>query len=241
MGEQIMVGSILVEVIFKDIKNVHLSVHPPTGRIRIAAPEHTSLDTLRVYAISKLNWIRKAQAKLQAQERETQREYIDRESHYLWGSRYLLRVNEVERPPSVTLRHNEILLSVRPNSDRAKREEVISAWYREEVRKAVEPIIPQWEKEMAVRVNQLFVQRMKTRWGSCNPHKGNIRLNTELAKKPRNCLEYILVHEMVHLLEPTHNTQYTKLMDQFMPQWRHYRDELNQAPLGYMLSDRRNE
>ena len=234
MSEEINVDGIPVEVVFKGIKNVHLSVHPPTGRIRIAAPEHINLDTIRIYAISKLDWIRKQQAKLQAQQRETQREYIDRESHYLWGSRYLLRVNEVEVPPSVTLLHNEILLSVHPHSDHAKREEVISAWYRVEVRNAVAPLIPNWEKAMGVQVNQLFIQRMKTRWGSCNHHKGNIRLNTELAKKPRICLEYILVHELVHLLEPSHNERFIALMDQFMPQWRHHRDALNQAPLGFV-------
>ena len=234
MPEKITIGDISVDVVFKDIKNVHLSVHPPTGRIRIAAPERTSLDTLRIYAISKLDWIRKEQAKLQSQPRETQREYIERESHYLWGSRYLLRVEEMDAPPSVTVLHNEIVLSVRPNSRRKKREDVMSAWYREEIRKAVEPMRPKWEKVMGVQVNQLFVQRMKTRWGSCNHKKGNIRLNTELAKKPRVCLEYILVHEIVHLLEPSHNERFTMLMDQFMPQWWHYRSELNQAPLGFV-------
>ncbi|MBC8506178.1 MAG: M48 family metallopeptidase [Chloroflexi bacterium] len=237
MPEKITIGDISVDVVFKDIKNVHLSVHPPTGRIRIAAPERTNLDALRIYAISKLDWIRKAQAKIQAQERETQREYIERESHYLWGSRYLLRVNEVEAPPSVTLFHNEILLSVRSKSDRKKREEIMSAWYREEVRKAVTPMISKWEKVIGVKVNRLFVQRMKTRWGSCNHQKGNIRLNTELAKKPRVCLEYILVHEMVHLLESSHNARFTALMDQFMPQWRHYRDDLNRAPLAHAVWD----
>ena len=234
MNTEINVGGISVEVVFKDIKNVHLSVHPPAGRVRIAAPERPSLDTLRIYIISKLEWIRKEQAKLQSQERETQREYIDRESHYLWGKRYLLRVEEVETPPSVTLLHDEILLSVRPKSSYEKRAEVISAWYREEVRSAVAPLIPQFEKTMGVQVNQLFIQRMKTRWGSCNHHKGNIRLNTELAKKPHVCLEYILVHEMVHLLEPSHNERFVGLMDQFMPQWRHHRDELNRSPLGFV-------
>jgi predicted metal-dependent hydrolase len=234
MPEQITIGDLSVDVIFKDIKNVHLSVHPPTGKVRISAPERMSLDTIRVYAISKIDWIRKAQAKLQAQPRETQREYIERESHYLWGSRYLLQVEEVDAPPSVTVLHNEIILSVRPNTDREKRAEIIAAWYRDELRQAVEPLLPQWEKVLGVKVNQLFVQKMKTRWGSCNHQKGNIRLNTELAKKPRICLEYILVHELVHLLEPSHNERFTGLMDQFMPQWRHYRDELNQAPLGFV-------
>lgn len=234
MPEQITIGDLSVDVVFKDIKNVHLSVHPPTGRVRIAAPERMKLDTIRVYAISKIDWIRRAQAKLQSQQRETQRDYIERESHYLWGSRYLLHVEEVDAPPSVTVLHNEIVLSVRPHSDREKREAIMAARYREEVRKTVEPLIPTWEKALGVQVNQLFIQRMKTRWGSCNHQKGNIRLNTELAKKPRICLEYILVHEMVHLLEPSHNARFTTLMDQSMPQWRHYRDELNQAPLGFV-------
>ncbi len=234
MPETITIGDISVDVVFKDIKNVHLSVHPPTGKVRIAAPERMSLDTIRVYAISKIDWIRKAQAKLRKQERETQRQYIERESHYLWGSRYLLRVEEVNAPPSVTVLHSEIVLSVRPNSSQQKREEIIAAWYRDEVRQAVEPLIPKWEKVLGVQVNQLFVQKMKTRWGSCNHHKGNIRLNTELAKKPQICLEYILVHEMMHLLEPSHNERFTTLMDQFMPQWRHYRNQLNQAPLGFV-------
>ena len=198
--KEIKIGDITVDVVFKEIKNVHLSVHPPNGRVRIAVPERMNLDTIRIYAISKIDWIRKEQAKLQAQQRESQREYIDRESHSLWGSRYLLRVEEENIPPSVTLLHTEILLSVRPKSSHAKREAIISAWYREELRNAVTPMIPIWEKELGVKVNQLFIQRMKTRWGSCNHEKGNIRLNTELAKKPRVCLEYILVHELVHLL-----------------------------------------
>ncbi len=237
MTEQLNIGGISVDVIFKDIKNIHLSVHPPTGRIRIAAPARVKLDTIRVYAISKLDWIRKAQAKLLAQERETEREYIDRESHYLWGRRFLLRINEVDAPPSVMLLHSEILLSVRPESNPEKRAEVLSAWYRQAVRDGVKPMIPKWEKVMGVKVNRLFVQRMKTRWGSCNHARGNVRLNTELAKKPKICLEYILVHEMAHLLEASHNERFRRLMDQFMPQWRHHRDELNQAPLGFVEWD----
>ncbi len=234
MTERLSIGDVSVDVVFKDIKNIHLSVHPPTGRIRIAAPARMKLDTIRVYAISKLDWIRKEQGKLLAQERETEREYIDRESHYLWGRRFLLRINEVDAPPSVTLLHSEILLSVRPENNPEKRAEVLSAWYRQAVRDAVKPMIPEWEKMIGVKVNQLFVQRMKTRWGSCNHAKGNIRLNTELAKKPKKCLEYILAHEMVHLLEASHNERFRRLMDQFMPQWRHHRDELNQAPLGFV-------
>jgi predicted metal-dependent hydrolase len=233
MSEQIDIGGISVDVVFKDIKNVHLSVHPPTGRVRIAAPEWMNIDIIRVYAISKLDWIKKQQKKLLEQERETPREYIDRESHYVWGRRYLLKVNEENQAPSVELQHNRMVLTVRLGSGTEKREAVVAAWYREDLRNAAAPLIEKWESIIGVKVNQVFIQRMKTKWGGCNPIKRNIRLNSELAKKPRGCLEYIVVHEMTHLLEPTHNEVFISLMDKFMPQWRHYRDELNRFPLSH--------
>jgi predicted metal-dependent hydrolase len=223
-----------VDVVFKDIKNVHLSVHPPTGRVRISAPRRLSLDTLRVYAISRIDWIRRNQKKFQEQERETKREYPDRESHYVWGRRYLLKVKEENRPPSVELRHNQIVLTVRPGGDMEKREAVLTAWYREQLRNAVTPLIANWEPVLGVKVDRCSVQKMKTKWGSCTPERQTIRLNTELAKKPQECLEYVLVHEMVHLLEPSHNATFVSLMDKFMPQWHHFRDELNRAPLGHV-------
>lgn len=231
---QIDVGGITVDVVFKDIKNIHLSVHPPTGRVRIAAPTRMKLDTIRVYAISKINWIKKHQRKFRAQERETRREYLDRESHYVWGKRYLLKVMEANRVPTVERKHNQLVLTVRPGSEMAKREAVITAWYRDQIRKAVTPLISKWEPVLGVRVGQVMVRRMKTRWGSCTSLKRLIRLNTEMAKKPRECLEYVLVHEMVHLLEPSHNEKFIVMMDEFMPQWRHVRDELNRAPLGHV-------
>jgi predicted metal-dependent hydrolase len=234
MTEQIDVGGIPVEVVFKDIKNLHLSVYPPAGRVRIAAPSRMNLDTIRVYAISKLDWIRKQQVKLQEQQRETQREYLDRESHYIWGKRYLLTVVEVERTPSVILHHSEMELTIRPGSDTAKREEIVSAWYRDELRAAMLPYFEKWETTLSVKANQVIVRRMKTKWGSCNPHTRNIHLNSELAKKPPMCLEYVIVHELMHLLEPTHNQRFVTLMDKFMPEWRHRRDELNRAPLGHV-------
>jgi hypothetical protein len=232
--KQIEVGGIIVDVVFKKIKNVHLSVHPPTGRVRISAPTRIKLDTLRVYAISKINWIKKHQKKFQEQERETRREYLDRESHYVWGRRYLLKVKEANRIPSVELKHNEMILTVRPGAEMAKREAVVTAWYRDQVRDAVMPLIEKWEPLLGVKANRTSIRRMRTRWGSCTPTRRTIRLNTELAKKPRECLEYVIVHELVHLLEPTHNATFTSLMDKFMPQWRHYRDELNRAPLGHV-------
>ena len=194
----------------KDIKNVHLSVHPPTGRVRISAPSRMSLDTIRVFAISKLGWIKQQQRKLREQERETPREYLDRESHYVWGKRYLLKVIESDEPPSVELKHSQMLLRVRPATDEAKKQAIVEEWYREQLKEAVPPLIAKWEPLMGVKVERFFVQRMKTKWGSCNPGAGSIRLNTDLAKKPRECLEYIVVHEMVHLIERHHN-------DRFMP------------------------
>jgi predicted metal-dependent hydrolase len=231
---QIEVGGIIVDMVFKKIKNVHLSVHPPTGRVRISAPAWMKVETLRVYIVSKLDWIRKQQAKLQGQERETRREYIERESHFVWGRRYLLSVNEEERPPFVELKHNRMILTVRPGSSLAKKEMVVSAWYRDELRNVMTPLFAKWEPILGVKSNQIIVRRMKTRWGSCNPRSRNIHLNSELARKPRECLEYVIVHELIHLLEPSHNSRFVSLMDKFMPQWRHLRNDLNHAPLGHV-------
>jgi len=237
MTTQINVGGISVDVVFKNIKNVHLSVHPPSGRVRIAAPTRMKIDTIRVYAISKLDWIKRHQQKLRTQERETPREYLDRESHHVWGRRFLLKVSEADRSPSVELSHNQMILTTRPESTLAKKEVVVAAWYREQLRIALMPLIAKWEPLLGVRINRCFIQRMKTKWGSCNSSRRNIRLNSELAKKPRECLEYILVHEMMHILAPKHNNAFTGLMDKFMPQWRHYRDELNREPLAHETWD----
>jgi predicted metal-dependent hydrolase len=231
MRTRIQLGDIGVDVIRKDIKNVHLSVHPPTGRVRIAAPERMSLDTVRVFAIAKLPWIKKQQRKLREQERESAREYIDRESHYVWGKRYLLKVVEADQPALVELSHGRMVLCVRRGTDKAKRQTLVEEWHREQVRKAVPPLIEKWERLMGVRVRRFFIQRMKTKWGSCNDRAGSIRLNTDLARKPMECLEYIIVHEMVHLLEPTHNARFMALMDQFMPKWQSHREVLNRLPV----------
>ncbi|AWM40245.1 SprT-like family protein [Gemmata obscuriglobus] len=231
MGTQIQLGACTADVSFKSIKNVHLSVHPPAGRVSISAPARMSLDTVRVFALSKLPWIKQQQNRLRAQEREPPREYIDRESHYVWGRRYLMEVSEHEQPPVVALRHKKLVLQVRPGTDEARRRELLDGWYRERVRAAASELIARWEPVLGVKVGRVFVQRMKTRWGSCSPARGNIRLNTELAKKPRPCLEYIIVHEMVHLLEPTHNARFVALMDRFMPHWQARREALNRLPV----------
>jgi predicted metal-dependent hydrolase len=231
MTTQIKLGDIAVDVILKDIKNVHLSVYPPTGRVRISAPSRMSLDTIRAFAISKLAWVKQQQRKLQAQERETPREYLDREGHYVWGRRYLLRVIERDQAPAIVLKHDRMILGVREGTDQAAREAIVAQWYREQIRSLVPELISKWEPILGVRVRRCFVQQMKTKWGSCNPRAGTIRLNTELAKKPKECLEYIVVHEMVHLLEPTHNARFVAFMDQFIPNWQFLRQLLNRLPV----------
>ena len=231
MVAQIELGDMRIEVLRKDIKNLHLSVLPPHGRVRVAAPRQMSLDTIRVFVISKLEWIRRQQRKMDAQEREAPREYLDRESHYVWGRRYLLKRIEEEAAPSVELRHSRLVLQVRPGTDEARSREILEVWYREQIRVAVPSLIAKWEPVMGVKVGRVFVQRMKTRWGSCNPESRSIRLNTDLAKKPPECLEYIMVHEMAHLLEPTHNPRFRSLMNLFMPQSQHLKDELNRLPV----------
>lgn len=231
MRAQVQLGDVVADVVRKEIKNVHLSVHPPTGRVTISAPSHLSLDTIRVFAVSKLGWIRQQQQKLLEQEREAPREYLDRESHYVWGKRFLLRVIEGELAPTVELSHTRLLLRTRPGWDQAKKQELLEAWYREQLKAAIPPLLARWERLMGVKVKRFFVQRMKTKWGSCNPRTRTIRLNTDLAKKPRECLDYIVVHELVHLLEPTHNARFVALMDQFLPKWQGRRQELNRLPV----------
>lgn len=231
MLTHIELGDITVDVVKKDIKNIHLSVYPPTGRVRISAPLRMDLDTIRVFAITKLGWIKNQQKKLCDQERESPREYLNRESHYVWGKRYLLQIVEIDAPPTVELKHNKILLQVRPGANEAKKQSLLEDWYRATLKQAIPSLIAKWEPLIGVKVNRFFAQRMKTKWGSCNPDTKNIRLNTDLAKKPPEYLEYIVVHEMAHLLEPTHGNRFKALMDLFMPKWMFYRTELNRLPV----------
>jgi predicted metal-dependent hydrolase len=231
MVSQIKLGDIPVDVVLKDIKNVHLSVYPPTGRVRISAPKRMSVETIRVFAISKLDWIKRHQARVRQQERESHREYLDRETHYVWGRRFLLKVIEEDVAPDVQLKPRTLLLRVRPGIANGARGAIVAAWYRQILKVAARSLIETWEPRLSVNVTGLFVRQMKTRWGSCNPIAHTIRINTELAKKPKECLEYIVVHEMIHLLERTHNARFYSLLDQFMPQWRHCRDTLNELPL----------
>ena len=233
MVTQLTLGDITIDVLRKNIKNVHLKVHPPTGEVRISAPEQMSLDTIRVFAISKLDWIKRHQRQIRDQEREAPREYRDRESHYVWGKRYLLTVHESEQPPAVKLEHDHLILRVRPGTDTGKRRAIVEAWYREQIKEAVPALLTKWEPVVGEKVERFFVRRMKTKWGTCTPSSASIRLNTELAKKPIECLEYVVVHEMAHLLEPTHNARFAALMDRLIPQWRFERERLNQLPVNH--------
>ena len=231
MRETIHLGEISILVTRKAIKNVHLSVHPPGGRVTLTAPTGTRLEVARAYAISKLAWIRQQQSKLRNQARETPRTFVERESHYLWGRRHLLTVVYRETKPFVSLDHRRITLTVRPGSDAQKRAEVIHEWHKSLLHAAVPPLIETWERKLKVRVAAYFLQRMKTKWGSCNHKAGHIRLNTELVKKPKDLLEYVVVHEMVHLIEPTHSDRFVEMLAEHYPTWREARAELNELPL----------
>lgn len=231
MTETIQLGEISILVTRKAIKNVHLSVHPPDGRVTLAAPTATRLEVARAYAISKLGWIRQQQETLRNQARETPRKFITRESHYLWGRRYLLTVVERDIKPFVTLDHKRITLTVRPGSDHEKRAEVMHEWHKSLLHEVVPSVIGKWEPKLGVKVPAYFLQRMKTKWGSCNHEAGHIRLNTELVKKPKDLLEYVVVHEMVHLLEPTHSERFLSILEEHYPTWREARAELNELPL----------
>jgi predicted metal-dependent hydrolase len=232
MTATIQLGEIAIAVERKDVKHVHLSVHPPSGRVTLVAPRGTRPEVARAYAASKIGWIRDQQAKLRSQARETPRQFVERESHHLWGRRYLLSVREEEAKPSVRLSHRSITLTVRPGSTRAKRESVMQEWHRSLLHEAVPELIRKWEGRLGVKVTGYFLQRMKTKWGGCNRRARNIRLNTELVKKPKDLLEYVVVHEMLHLIEPTHNEKFLTLLSKYYPTWREARAELNEMPLG---------
>lgn len=232
MSETIRLGEIAVAVTRKNIKHVHLSVHPPNGRVTLVAPAGTRLEVARAYAVSRLGWIRAQQARLREQARETPRRYVTRETHYVWGKRHLLTVMERDQKPSVTMDHRRITLTVRPGSDRAKREAVMHDWHKALLHEAVPKLIRKWEPRLDVKVAAYFLQRMKTRWGGCNHAARHIRLNTELVKKPKDLLEYVVVHEMAHLLAPTHSERFVALLNAHYPTWREARAELNELPLG---------
>ena len=228
------VRGIPVEVFRKDIKNFHVGVYPPSGRVRVAAPLRLDDNAIRVAVISRLRWIRRQQAEFERQDRQSQREFVTGESHYFEGRRYRLDVVEFNGRSLVSpLNNSTMMLRIRPGSDRDTREAVLNRWYRDQLRRRLPALLAKWEPKIGVQVGEVRIKKMKTLWGSCNKDARRIWLNLELAKKPVSCLEYIMVHEMVHLKERTHNERFRTLMDQLLPQWRVHRDVLNQAPLAH--------
>lgn len=230
---EIEIADQTVEVIYKEIKNLHLSVHPPAGRVRVAAPTRLDDEAVRLAVVSRLAWIRKQQERLARQVRLSAREMVTGESHYFRGRRYRLTVCEGDVCRVSIARNAVLALQVRPGYDASKRERVLQEWYREELRSDVVRLVEQWAPILEVSKPEVGIKRMKTRWGTCNPKAQRVWLNLELAKKSPMCMEYVLVHEMVHLLEPCHDETFIALMDKLIPQWRLLRDELNRAPLAH--------
>lgn len=232
--DTIQLGDLVIDVELKDIKNIHLSVYPPSGKVRIAAPERMDLDTIRVFAISKLKWIKKQQEAFKNQERETEREYLTRESHYYLGQRYLLKVIQHDSSPKIILKKKEIQMYVRPETTQEKKQEVLDEWYRSELKRIIPPMIENWEEKIGVKSNEYGIKKMRTKWGTCNHDEKRIWLNLELAKKPLECIEYIVVHELLHIIEPSHNQRFISLLDEFMPKWKFFREELNRLPFSHL-------
>lgn len=231
MKTELEIGDVTVDVVFKDIKNVHLSVYPPTGRVRVSAPSAMNLETVRLFALSKIGWIRKNQKKIIAQERETPREFLERESHYLWGNRYLLRIEDHYAKPDVLLGHKTIELNVPRGATLEQKRDLLLNWYRDQLRAASKPVIAQYEAQLGVEVRRFFIQRMRTKWGSSSPAKQSIRLNLDLVRFSPECLRYVILHEMTHFLVPNHNADFVALLDRQMPGWQTIRAKLNYGPL----------
>jgi len=231
--ETITVSNIKIDVVKKDIKNLHLAVYPPTGRVRIAAPLRTDDEAIRLFAVSKLGWIKRHQRTFISQDREVVRELVSGESHYFNGKRFLLHVIEHDSAPKVEVQHKKIELYVRTGSTAKQRATVLNVWFREQLKKQIPELIEKWERAMKVKLSDWGVKQMKTKWGTCNIEARRIWLNLELAKKPSRCLEYIIVHEMVHLLERHHNANFVSLMNKYLPQWKQHKQELNRFPVSH--------
>ncbi|NCC62110.1 MAG: M48 family peptidase [Verrucomicrobiae bacterium] len=229
----INVGGLRVEVVRKSIKNLHMAVYPPEGRVRVAVPLAVDDEAVRLAVISKLGWIKRKQEAFAKQPRQSQRDMVTGESHYFQGRRYRLQVVEGSGFNKVHISGKNIILQIKPGTEREQREALLTRWYRQQLKELIPELLTKWEPVVGAKAREWGVKKMKTRWGSCNTQARRIWLNLELAKKPLSCLEYVLVHELVHLHERHHNDHFRQLMDQFMPQWRSQRELLNSAPLGH--------
>lgn len=226
------IGNLSVEVRRKAIKNLHIIVIPPSGAVRVSAPLKMSDDAVRMAVASRLLWIKKQQRSFENQAREPAREMLSGESHYLWGKRYLLEVLPTRGKHRVEVEHRKIKLFVRPNTDLKNQIAVIETFYRNELKREIAKLLVKWQPQMGVIAKRFGVKKMKTLWGSCNTDTASIWLNLELAKKPPECLEYVVVHELTHLLERHHNARFMAHMDNFLPNWQIIKQRLNDLKLG---------
>ncbi len=231
---KLQLGSIEALIVRKPVKNLHLSVLPPLGRVRVTAPESMKDDSIRTLLATRLPWIKKQQEKFKGQDRQTKREYVSGESYYYFGQRYRLEVVYKEAVPNVSLKgKSKIVLQVRPGSSVEKRSDGMTEWYRSQLHPLADKLMVKWQKKTGVRVNYWGIQRMKTRWGTCNHKRARILLNLELAKKPPACLEYVIVHELLHVIEKKHNENFVNLMEKYIPKWRSIKEELNRSMLSH--------
>ena len=226
-SKNIRISDIDIEVEYKKIKNIHLAVYPPDARVHVSAPDYCNDDDLRAFIISKLAWIKQQQADVLAQERETHREYISGENHYLFGKRYILRVVEVDDVPYIKAEHKYLMMYVRPGATREKRMEVLHEFYREKLHALLTEMFPRWEEKMDIHDFTWSILTMKTQWGSCMQQKRHIRMNLALARVPSECIAYVIVHEMSHLKIRLHNKLFEQMLSLYMPSWRKYRQQLN--------------
>ena len=233
---RITVGNLSIDVVRKDIKNLHLGVYPPNGRVRIATPLKLDDDAVSLFAITKMVWIRKQQLKFETQERQSERKFVSGESHYYKGRRYILNVIYCNATPKVEIRNKtHIDLYVRVGSTTEQREKVLTTWYRKQLKDQVPALIDKWQKIIGVEVDDWGIKKMKTKWGTCTLASRRIWLNLELAKKSEKSLEYIIVHEMIHLLERNHSDRFIAYQDKFMPHWRLYKEDLNRSMLSHEI------
>ena len=234
--ETLTVNNIKIDIVRKKIKNIHLSVHPPLGNVRVSAPEHTNKDMLRLFIVSKIGWIKQNRLKFENQERVSRREFISKENHYLLGKRYLLKVTEGSKKHNVKVTGKKYIeLQIPLCTDTEKRRLIMDKWYRKQLSSILSLFIEKWEKILDVQVKEWYIKKMKTKWGSCNANDKRVWFNPELIKKSLPCIEYIVLHEMVHLIERNHNDRFVGHLNKHMPLWEKHRDELNNSPLYYHL------
>ena len=222
--------NIVVELLLKNIKNIHIRIYPPLGRVRVSAPRRMNLEKIRNFISSKLSWIKEQQSKILSRKWQAPQEYKTGESHYFFGQKYLLEVIEVNKKPHVKIANETLILQVRPRASKKQKQLVLQEFYRLRLKEIAAQMIRKFEVEMKVEVKELGVKKMKTRWGTCNPRAKRIWINLELAKSPLECLEHIVVHEMVHLLARKHDAKFFGYMDQFLPQWKEYKKMLTPDP-----------